>query len=272
MNPLSTIDQWDVPHASAAIVDRNGSMVTNGDISRIFALASVTKMLFAYSSLVAVEEGTLALDDPAGPPGCTVRHLLAHAGGFGFDTGVLMPPQRKRVYSNTGFEALADHLASRAGMPAQTYLTEAVLVPLGMTSTDIGDRSLAHGAFSNVDDLTRFAAELLQPTLIAPSTMAEATTVQFPGLEGILPGFGTQTPNDWGLGFEIRGHKSPHWTGTMNAPSTFGHFGGAGTFLWVDPTRDRSLVVLTDRPFGDWAVTAWPPLADAVAEDSDRGQ
>lgn len=270
--PLDVIAQWDVPHASAAIVDGNGTTVSTGDVDGVFALASVTKPLFAYGCLVALEEGTLVLDEPAGPTGCTVRHLLAHAGGFGFDTGVLMAPERKRVYSNTGFEALADHLATQAGMSAQDYLTEAVLRPLDMTDTDVGDRSLAHGTFSTVGDLTAFAAELLRPTLVAASTLADATTVQFRGLDGTLPGFGTQTPNDWGLGFEIRAHKSPHWTGTTNAPTTFGHFGGTGTFLWVDPTRDRSLVVLTDRAFGDWAAAAWPPLADAVVAEADRRQ
>lgn len=265
---LALMDQWEVPHAAGAVIDGQGSVHTTGDVRRVFALASVTKVLFAYSALVAVEEGTIALDESAGPPGCTVRHLLAHAGGFGFDSGILMPPGGKRIYSNTGFDALADHLTARAGIPAQTYLAEAVLQPLGMESTSIGDRSVAHGAASTVHDLVRFATELLGPTLIASSTLREATSVQFPGLDGTLPGFGTQTPNDWGLGFELRGEKSPHWTGTTNHPTTFGHFGGSGTFMWVDQTIDRALVVLTDRPFGAWAADAWPPLADAVVAEA----
>ena len=61
--------------------------------------------------------------------------------------------------------------------------------------------------------------------------------MQFPGLVGVLPGFGRMDPNDWGLGFELRDAKSPHWTGARNSPRTFGHFGGSGTFLWVDPER-----------------------------------
>ncbi len=88
--------------------------------------------------------------------------------------------------------------------------------------------------------------------------------MQFPGLEGVLPGFGRQEPNDWGLGFELRDGKAPHWTGARNSPRTFGHFGRSGTFLWVDPDAGIALACLTDRPFGDWAVTAWPRLADAV--------
>jgi CubicO group peptidase (beta-lactamase class C family) len=88
--------------------------------------------------------------------------------------------------------------------------------------------------------------------------------VQFPGLVGVLPGFGRQEPNDWGLGFELRDAKSPHWTGARNSARTFGHFGRSGTFLWVDPEARLALGVLTDLDFGDWAAEAWPRLSDAV--------
>jgi CubicO group peptidase (beta-lactamase class C family) len=91
-----------------------------------------------------------------------------------------------------------------------------------------------------------------------------ATSTVFPGLGGVLPGFGRQEPCDFGLGFEIRDHKAPHWTGSLNSPATFGHFGQAGTFLWVDPVASLALVVLTDRPFAAWAAAAWPPLSDEV--------
>lgn len=243
-------------------------MASIGDGARPFALASVTKMLLAYACLVAVEEGTLDLDEPAGPPGATVRHLLAHAAGFSFDGGPVTPPGRRRIYSNTGFDALALHLADRAAMDAVAYVQGAVLDPLGMAATEVRSGSLAHGARSTSDDLGRFAVDLLRPTLVHRSTLDAATAVAFPGLDGVLPGFGHQAPNDWGLGFELRNHKDPHWTGATNSPATFGHFGAAGTFLWVDPAIDRALVVLTDHPFGPWSGTAWPTLSDAVVRAS----
>ena len=99
-------------------------------------------------------------------------------------------------------------------------------------------------------------------------TLAEAVTVQFPGLAGVLPGFGRQEPNDWGLGLELRDGKSPHWTGARNSPRTFGHFGRSGTFLWVDPEAGLALACLTDLAFGDWAKDAWPRLADAVLAEA----
>jgi CubicO group peptidase (beta-lactamase class C family) len=88
--------------------------------------------------------------------------------------------------------------------------------------------------------------------------------VAFPGLVGVLPGVGRYDPLDWGLGFELRDGKAPHWTGSANSPGTFGHFGGAGTFLWVDPLVDVATVVLTDREYGPWALEAWPGFSDAV--------
>lgn len=85
-----------------------------------------------------------------------------------------------------------------------------------------------------------------------------------PGLKGVLPGYGLQNPNDWGLGFEIRGAKSPHWTGSSSSRRTFGHFGQSGTFLWVDPGAGAACVALTDRDFGPWAIEARPPFTEAV--------
>lgn len=261
---LAGADRWPATHVALAAVGPEGVRGLHGDQERVFDLASVTKLLTAHACLVAVEEGTLDLDEPAGPPGATVRHLLAHAAGYGFDDGVVAPPGRRRIYSNTGFEELARHLTAAAGMPADRYVHDAVVGPLGMTATEVEGRSLAAGARSTAGDLARFAGELLAPTLVAPATLAEATTVQFPGLAGVLPGFGRQDPNDWGLGIELRGHKHPHWTGTRCSPGTFGHFGAAGTFLWVDPQAALALVALTDEPFGAWATSAWPQLSDAV--------
>jgi CubicO group peptidase (beta-lactamase class C family) len=109
-------------------------------------------------------------------------------------------------------------------------------------------------------------AELLHPTLVSPETVARATAVAFPRLRGVLPGFGSQEHNDWGLGVEIRDSKQPHWSGSLNSPTTFGHFGQSGSFLWVDPERGLALGALTGIPFGRWAAEAWPRLSDAVIQ------
>lgn len=261
---LRGIDGWPVDAAAAAVVDADGTAVVHGDAGRVFELASVTKLLTAVGVLLAVEEGAVELDSPAGPPGATVRHLLAHASGLAFDEPrVRARPGERRIYSSAGYEALAELVSEATGIGFADYLDEGVFAPLGMRSTELHGPA-GHGARSTADDLARFAAELQRPTLLAPATLREATTVQFPDLDGLLPGYGTQRPNDWGLGFELRGHKSPHWTGAANSPRTFGHFGQAGTLLWVDPAAGAACVALTDRAFGDWAKPLWPALADAV--------
>jgi CubicO group peptidase (beta-lactamase class C family) len=261
---LELIDHWPVPRAAAAVVGAEGVLGMHGDQTERFALASVTKLLTAYAVLVAVEEGSVALDDPLGPPGSTVRHVLAHASGLAPDEErPLTAVGTRRIYSNAGFELLGRYVSDRTAVPFATYLREAVLDPLGLAATTL-DGSAAHGATSTTGDLARFAAELLAPTLVAAATLCEATSVQLPGLTGVLPGYGRQDPNDWGLGFELRDNKAPHWTGHNNSTRTFGHFGRSGTFLWADPVAARACVVVTDRDFGPWAVDAWPVLADAV--------
>jgi CubicO group peptidase (beta-lactamase class C family) len=263
MEALRQIEQWDVPHAAAAVVTRGGTVTAHGDERRVYRWASVTKLVTALAVLVAAEEGTLDLDEPAGPEGSTVKHLLAHASGLPFEGDrPISRPGERRIYSNAGFVALGEHLASRADMPVADYVAGAVLEPLAMEAELRG--SPAAGMRGNLDGLVRLARELQSPTLVAPETLEEAMTVAFPGLDGVLPDFGRQTPNDWGLGFELRDGKSPHWTGSRNSPQTFGHFGGSGTFLWVDPEAGLALACLTDREFGEWAKEAWPRLSDAV--------
>ena len=239
---------------------------TRGDVDRRFRLASVTKLLTTTAVLVAIEEEAVTLDQPAGPEGSTVRHLLAHASGLGTDGGVVAPPGRRRIYSNAGFEQVADTVSAAAMIPFVDYLVEGVVEPLGMRATTL-EGSPAHGATSTVHDLALLAGEVLAPSLLDPLTWEQATAVAFPGLDGILPGFGQQSPNDWGLGFEIRGTKTPHWTATANSPATVGHFGRSGTFLWIDPVQGVALVCLTDLDFGPWAVRAWPALGDAVLHE-----
>ena len=117
----------------------------------------------------------------------------------------------------------------------------------------------------------RLGRELLAPTLV-PRLMPEATRPIFPGLAGVLPGFGRQDPNDWGLGFELRDGKRPHWTGAHNSPGTFGHFGQSGSFLWVDPALGLACAGLAGQSFGEWAVQAWPALSDAVIAELAIGE
>jgi CubicO group peptidase (beta-lactamase class C family) len=283
VDALRAVEAWPAEHVSVGVISVGGTVATRGDPAREYRWASVTKPVTALACLVAVEEDVLDLDEPAGPPGSTVRHLLAHASGLPPEgrTPIARPGER-RIYSDAGFDVLGETLAARAGLPFAEYLRAAVLEPLRLGARF--DGRAGSGLHGSLDDLLAVGGELLAPTLVSPETLGEATAVQFPGLVGVLPGFGRQEPNDWGLGFELRDHKSPHWTGSRNSPRTFGHFGRSGAFLWVDPLASGpggagsgdaasgrepgvALACLTDLDFGDWAVSAWPRLSDAVLSE-----
>jgi CubicO group peptidase (beta-lactamase class C family) len=263
VDALRQVDEWPCEHVAVGVT--GAAEATHGDTGRRFEWASVTKLATAVAMLVAAEEGIVDLDEAAGPPGATFRHLLAHASGLPFDHGApIARPGARRIYSNYGFDVAAAFVEERAEMPFREYFASV------WAGTGVELRgSAGAGASGALADALALARELQSPTRIAAETLDEARTVQFPGLEGVLPGFGRQQPNDWGLGLELRDGKSPHWTGARNSRDTYGHFGRSGTFLWVDPEARIALTCLTDRPFGDWALEAWPRLADAVLAELD---
>lgn len=259
-------DGWPAAHVAAAVMRQGEVVASTGDGAHRFELASVTKLLTAWAVLVAVEEETVDLDETVSDAGATLADVLAHAGGLGPDGDQLAEPRTRRIYSNAGYDLLGDVVAGRSGMTFAAYLRAAVLDPLGMASTTL-DGSPAHAAASTLDDLVAFARELLRPTLLAPTTVELATGAHLPDLVGVLPGYGRQEPNPWGLGPEIRGSKDPHWSAPSAGPDLFGHFGQAGTFLWVEPGIDAACVVLTDEAFGPWAVEAWAPFNESVRQE-----
>ncbi|MDA8262967.1 MAG: serine hydrolase [Actinomycetota bacterium] len=293
---------WPVGSSAACLV-RFGpagevtEMYATASASEPFRLASVSKAISALAFMVAMEEGLFELDETIEPLGASWRELLAHASGLPADrSGRVGPgdlaelcelgaagfpgvraPRSRRVYSNLGFELAAELLAERASMPFSRYVQEAVFAPLGMKGARVdptlypaaGPHGAAAGMSASAEELGRLAAELRFPRLVAPATIAEATALQCGALAGVLPGFGLQENNAWGLGLEIRDGKRPHWTGPSNSDGTFGHFGQSGTFLWVDAALGAALVVLTDRPFDDFAKSAWPALSDRIVSALD---
>jgi len=265
MNLSAEIGDWPVGSASVAIVGPDGilDIVDDGSVQ---PWASVTKVISALTLLDATFEGVIGLDDPVGPPGSTLRHLLSHSSGLSMDSDkVLSGPGTRRVYSNRGIDLAAQHLESRTGRPFAAELAERVLDVLSMQGTELAGPP-AHGARGRITDLAALAADLLRPNLLLPRVVELASTVSYPGLSGVLPGFGKQSNNDWGLGCEIRDHKTPHWTSPDNSPATFGHFGQSGSFLWVDPVANLACVSLSDTAFGPWAATVWPRLSTAVLQ------
>jgi CubicO group peptidase (beta-lactamase class C family) len=269
-NPLDLLGYWPEPRASAAVVVRDGDqtevVAATGDIHAVAEWASVSKPVVALAVLAAHESNVLGLDDPAGPPGSTVRHLLSHASGLGPDSyEALTAPGRRRIYSNAGFEVLSRYLEQRAGRPWADVVADTVTGPLGLTSTEVrAGGSPASGFRGSVADPTRLAAELLIPRVLSAELLRQAVEVAFAGLAGVVPGIGRFEHCDWGLGFELKDSKTPHWTATTGSPETFGHFGRSGAFIWVDADAGVACVSAGGPLFGPWALRMWPEFADAV--------
>ncbi|MCO4254046.1 serine hydrolase domain-containing protein [Pseudarthrobacter cellobiosi] len=259
---LVQLAQW--PGApSLAVVGAEGVLGSH-DEGRVYRLASVTKLLTALTILAAAEQGDVSLDSPIGPPGSTLRHLLAHASGLGFEEDrVRAVPGARRIYSNRGMDMAAAYFSAQTGRPFERELNERVLKPLGMHRTSLAGLP-SKGGMAPIGDLARLAHELLRPRTLANSVVAALSEVAFPGLAGILPGFGRQADNSWGLGAEVRGTKEPHWTSPHNSSTTFGHFGMAGSFLWVDREAGLACAALSTVDFGPWATDIWPAVSSAV--------
>jgi CubicO group peptidase (beta-lactamase class C family) len=153
----------------------------------VFRIASMTKSFTAMAILKLRDQGRLSLDDLAerhvpelkrlryptsDSPKITVRHLMSHATGFPEDnpwgdqqlaateeqfTRMLQQgipfsnaPGVEYEYSNYGFAILGRIVTNASGKPYREYIQEAILRPLGMTSTTLEPASvppdrLAHG-------------------------------------------------------------------------------------------------------------------------------
>ncbi len=259
------------PHAIAA-VDASGEVIwSQGELERIFPLASVTKLLTAFGTMKVIEGGVIDLGDPVGRRSesdvpYTVANLLSHSSGLdaeGNGTNFRDAPERRRIYSNQGFEVLAKFVQDSVRLPLSDWMEGLVFEPLGLSSTSI-PRLPSRGGIGNAMDLTLLVEEFLNPHVLKQQSVDVMTSPAFPGLSGILPGYGRQKDNLWGLGVEIKGNKTPHWTPTVSSAQTYGHFGVSGSHLWVDPTRQIGAVFLGAEPFGEWHKENWPILGDQI--------
>jgi CubicO group peptidase (beta-lactamase class C family) len=131
----------------------------------LFDLASLTKVVGTTTAVLALAgRGQLELDDPAGRylPGftalrdgqVTIRHLLAHTSGLPdtrkfylwcssreellhdlFATPLDAPPGTRVTYSDLGFLALGEIVATVAGQPLDAAVAALVTGPLGVPGT-----------------------------------------------------------------------------------------------------------------------------------------
>ncbi|MDA8081563.1 MAG: serine hydrolase [Actinomycetota bacterium] len=281
---LEQLKGWPVKNYACFVLDiATGSEDVFGEWGKAFKWASVSKLASALGMLSAVSEGVFMLDEILSN-GSVLSDVLAHASGLAteiddsadiFSQRPVIPPRTKRIYSNSGFELLAASLEVATGFSFKDYLSEVLFEVAGMDTAVIsgdlwpnaGSRGAAAGVLGSLKDLFALARALIFGTpFVDVDLLKLAKAPYLPELSGILPGFGEMTRNYWGLGIEVKGDKFPHWTSRLNSPTTFGHFGAAGTFLWIDPERNLAVGVLTDKVFGPWAQKAWPELSSYIVE------
>ncbi len=248
-----------------------------------FPLASVSKLFSALAAHVAIEEGTLDAEEPVLPNSASVYDLLSHASGlpfafprpgdftFGGITSESQPASR-RIYSNVGYELLADLIGRHSEMSFRDYLFQAVAEPLGAGGLELdlelygasGPTGAAAGIVASISDLVALVNGFVLPGILSSDTLSFIRDPYHPGLDGMVPGFGFMRPCPWGLGPEVKGEKTPHWTGRRNSKGTFGHFGQSGASFWIDLENRCFLATLSSVAFGGWAKDLWPLLSDAV--------
>lgn len=128
------------------------------------------------------------------------------------------------------------------------------------------------GLYGSPEDSVRFAATFLRSGdgFILPELAREMITDQVRGLKGEVQAARVKWPVAfWGLGWEIKGTKTKHWTGNLTSPQTFCHYGAAGTLLWADPTIDLAAAIFANRAtFHLWPFKPprWATLSDALVE------
>jgi CubicO group peptidase (beta-lactamase class C family) len=260
----SLLGGW--PSDSALIVRRveGGDVIdvaSEGDVDLPRQWASVSKVAVAYGFCRGVSEGRIDLTTPAGPPGASLAHLLAHASGLGLESSDrTIGVGERRVYSNVGIDLA---VAAVAPLDPSGWLEDQVFAPLKLAATLQGRP--AAGVEGSLEAISSLGVALLAAQELDTSVRDDFVTAFMGELAGIVPGFGRFDPCPWGLGVEVHGAKH-HWMGSLASSSAYGHFGQSGTLVLIDPIRQLVVAAAASEPFGPWARERWPQWMDEVVE------
>lgn len=108
------------------------------------------------------------------------------------------------------------------------------------------------GMLTTPTDLAKFARMLLDNgsvdglSILAPATIEAATRNQIQTMPNVPEAERRCKP--WGLGWRLNWPSHSANFGDFLGPRAFGHWGATGTLMWVDPERQRFLIVLTTQP------------------------
>jgi uncharacterized protein YbbC (DUF1343 family)/CubicO group peptidase (beta-lactamase class C family) len=180
------------------------------------------------------------------------------------------PPGSAFVYSDVNFIVLGALVERLSGQMLDEYATQHIFTPLDMKNTRFLPpatwlariaptedeshhplRGAVHdptarrmggvaghaGMFSSADDLATFAQALLDGGrgVLTSATIAKMTAPQQPVNGTALRGFG------WDIDSPLSANR-----GELLPVGSFGHTGFTGTSLWIDPTTQTYIVLLTN--------------------------
>ncbi len=116
------------------------------------------------------------------------------------------------------------------------------------------------GLFAPAIDLARFAAAMLEEGVpILKRETIKLFTRRETSPAGTTRALGWDTPS-----------RPESSSGRLFSPASFGHLGFTGTSLWIDPERQLSVTLLTNRTWPDRGSQAIrqvrPQVHDAIVE------
>jgi beta-lactamase class C len=126
------------------------------------------------------------------------------------------------------------------------------------------------GYFGTASEVLRFASSFLldQPSPLPAAVRAEMVVDQTGGVAGGVNSAGVRWERGaWGYGWEVKGSKRNHWTGTRTSERTWCHWGQAGTLVWLDPDRKLGVAMFANRTVTNgWPLRPprWCTLSDAI--------
>lgn len=204
-------------------------------------------------------------------------------------------PGTRAEYSDIGFIVLGVALERIAEEPLDRFCRREILGPLGMTNTGFNPPlSLRVGIPPTADDRS-FRKRIIQGEVydenasvmggVAPhaglfATASDVAKFAQAMLAGGAPVFRSETValftrretafagSSRALGWDTP--SNPSQSGKYFSPASFGHLGYTGTSLWIDPQRELSVTLLTNRTWPDCSNHAIkevrPRFHDAVVE------
>ncbi len=220
---------------------------------------TIRQLLTHYSGLAPDIDLTPAFDSKESAYRLADAETPAQAPGSGF------------VYSDTNFIVLAEVVEKVSGETLDEYVQRHIFGPLKMTHTRFNPpaawrakiapteydehehmlRGVVHdprarrmggvaghaGLFSTADDLAKFAEVLLDggDGILSAMTVAKMTQPETPPSASVLRGFG------WDIDSPFSSNR-----GDLLPIGSYGHTGFTGTSIWIDPTTETYIILLTN--------------------------